>query len=81
MENKYTCCGIFTRFLITILLVSTFVFVISERNLIISYMEKFIDWMAESPVAGPVCLSLVFMAGEIMFLPGSLLSVGAGFAF
>ena len=41
----------------------------------------FIEWMTANPVGGPFALSVVMCLGEIFFLPGSLLTVGAGFAF
>jgi len=62
-------------------LVGVFVYVIIERDLIYQQIEVFIKWLAENPVEGPWILTLVVCLGEIFFLPGSLLCIGAGFAF
>ena len=32
-------------------------------------------------MGGPFSLSFAFMLGEVFFIPGSLLTIGAGFAF
>ena len=37
--------------------------------------------MSEHPVKGPLSISLVLIAGEILFLPNMLITIGAGFAF
>ena len=69
------------RIIITIILAVVFIWVIVERQYVYDQISVFTKWMAQHPVGGPFMLSLVMCLGEIFFLPGSLLTIGAGFAF
>ena len=45
------------------------------------FLEDFIDWVAGSPAAGAVLLAGVYVVAAVCFVPGSILTLGAGAAF
>ena len=45
------------------------------------FLEDFIDWVADSPAAGAVLLAGVYVVAAVCFVPGSILTLGAGAAF
>ena len=44
-------------------------------------LEAFIDWVADEPAAGAVLLAVVYVVASVCFVPGSILTLGAGAAF
>ena len=80
MADRNICINLL-RILITISLAAVFVYVVIERQYVYDQIGIFTKWMAIHPYLGPFTLSTVMMLGEIFFLPGSLLTIGAGFAF
>ena len=44
-------------------------------------LEAFIDWVADEPAAGAVLLAVVYVVAAVCFVPGSILTLGAGAAF
>ena len=44
-------------------------------------LEDFTSWMQKNPVEAPFILTFAMMIGEILFIPGSILKTGAGYAF
>ena len=44
-------------------------------------LESFIDWVADEPAAGAVLLAVVYVVAAVCFVPGSILTLGAGAAF
>ena len=83
-----TCCSCICsclKFLLKLTLFSIFVAgivaVILERYHIKQFLEDFIDWLSVNPLYGPFCLAGVHALSEIFFIPGSILTVGAGWAF
>ena len=45
------------------------------------FLEEFIDWVGENPAAGAVLLAGVYVVAAVCFVPGSILTLGAGAAF
>lgn len=49
------------------------------------YLEQaitaFVEWLAQHPVAGVGAVILVYIIATVCFVPGSLITVGVGFAF
>ena len=79
-RNDSTCQKCF-KALIALTLFGVFCTVISERSFIYDKIGLFIGWMSEHKVLGPLILCFAVMLGEVFFLPGSMLCIGAGFAF
>jgi uncharacterized membrane protein YdjX (TVP38/TMEM64 family) len=62
-------------------LVSVLITVIAEKDLIYQKSEDFNVWLRDHPNSGPFVLAAILMVGEICFLPSTVLTVVAGFAF
>ena len=45
------------------------------------FLRDFIGWVREHPAVGSVLLAVVFAVGCVCFVPGSVLTLGAGAAF
>ncbi len=45
------------------------------------YMTRFLDWVQAMGVWGPVFLAGAYVVACVLFIPGSLLTLGAGFLF
>lgn len=43
-------------------------------------ITEFLEWLGENPALGTFCLSLIYIVATLIFLPGSLLTLGAGVA-
>ena len=43
-------------------------------------MTKFLEWLRDNPVIGPVILSCVYIVAVLFFIPGSLLTIGGAVA-
>mmetsp|Transcript_1872 Transcript_1872/g.2572 ORF Transcript_1872/g.2572 Transcript_1872/m.2572 type:complete len:151 (+) Transcript_1872:62-514(+) len=44
-------------------------------------LESFLDWVEKHKVLGPFLLALVYIIAVVFFLPGSILTIGAGLTF
>ena len=45
------------------------------------YLTAFLEWMQTNPVSGSFAFIGVYWFCTVMFIPGSLLTLGAGFVF
>jgi uncharacterized membrane protein YdjX (TVP38/TMEM64 family) len=43
--------------------------------------QNFLEWIRKHPVSGPLVLVLFFIVAVVLCVPGSLMAVGAGWAF
>ena len=44
-------------------------------------MEDLINWIADNPALGAFVLAGLYVVATIFFIPGSILTLGAGWAF
>jgi len=44
-------------------------------------VESLLNWVKENPAIGALVMSLVYIVATLLFIPGSLLTLGAGWAF
>jgi len=59
-----------------------FVIVDSQTNRYVrSGITAFLEWIQENPGAGVVAFMLVYFVATVLFIPGSILTLGAGFVF
>ena len=42
---------------------------------------QFLDWVQRNPSSGVLAMIVVYAVATVLFVPGSILTVGAGFAF
>lgn len=72
---KIAVAAIFAGFII-------FVIVDSQTNQHVrNGITAFLEWIEENPGAGVVAFMLVYFVATILFIPGSILTLGAGFVF
>ena len=69
------------RLLVILVLVVLIVLAIVYRDEVADKMEKFMTWVRNHRVLGPVILMLMYILATICFIPGSILTIGAGWAF
>jgi uncharacterized membrane protein YdjX (TVP38/TMEM64 family) len=70
--------------IVAILLVGLIGFVIADsltNNYIADGIVAFLEWIGENPGIGVVVFVLVYFVATVFFVPGSVLTFGAGFAF
>lgn len=70
---------------LVLLLVGFIAFVVIDavtgRNLIIDLVDDFLEWVEDNPTEGVFAFIGVYMISTVLFIPGSLLTLGAGFVF
>ena len=69
------------RSLILLIIIVAIILVIVFSKEVKQGLTDFIQWIADHKVSGPLILSLVYIAATIFFIPGSILTLGAGYAF
>ncbi|CAI2367132.1 unnamed protein product [Moneuplotes crassus] len=81
-ENKgCNWCSWIFRIAIILLLIGLAVWVIVDSSRLTGVFEDFIDWMEDNPILAPFVFIVVYILATIFFLPGLILTLGAGFAF
>ena len=68
------------RLVILTLLVVVIVLAIIFRSWVSDTMTAFLEWLGDNPAQGTVCLSLIYIIATLAWIPGSLLTLGAGVA-
>ena len=69
---------------VLVLLVAFIVFLIvdyTSTRAVASTLEAFLDWVAQNVAVGAVTFAAVYAASTVIFIPGSLLTLGAGYVF
>jgi hypothetical protein len=46
-----------------------------------TFFSKFTDWLSTHPVSGILAVIVLYIVATILFIPGSILTIGTGFAF
>lgn len=57
------------------------IFIAVESEMVGEWMEGFLVWVEESEVLGMFVFMLVYVLATVMFVPGLILTLGAGFIF
>lgn len=79
-EKKSSVCHTLLKVLIMLGFIAGIAVLYIERNNVETWMYDFIHWMTENPIGGPFSLVGVYILCEIFFVPGSIISIGAGWA-
>ena len=66
--------------IILIIAIVILLIIIYKENVNV-FLTNFITWVRNNPVAGPFVLAVVYIVCTILFIPGSILTLGAGLAF
>jgi uncharacterized membrane protein YdjX (TVP38/TMEM64 family) len=80
-EKRRSC---YIKIIVGLILVGfiTFVVIDSQTNRYVrNGITVFLEWIQQNPGAGVVAFMLVYFVATILFVPGSLLTLGAGFVF
>lgn len=79
---KSRCNLRYWRFRIIIVLVMLLAAILAYvfRDFIQENIEKFLDWIRQNPYSGPIMMTLVYIVATLLFIPGSILTLGSGWA-
>jgi|Transcript_13903 uncharacterized membrane protein YdjX (TVP38/TMEM64 family) len=72
------------KYIIGIILVAFVTFVIVDtatNRFIASGTESFLEWVEDNPIPGFFLFVVVYFAATVLFVPGAILTLGAGFVF
>ena len=81
MKDGNKVCKTILKLLVITIFITVFIIVVVQRQNIYDRISLFTNWMSKHAVLGPFVLSVVIMLGEVFFIPGTLLKMGAGYAF
>mmetsp|Transcript_828 Transcript_828/g.1896 ORF Transcript_828/g.1896 Transcript_828/m.1896 type:complete len:306 (-) Transcript_828:192-1109(-) len=76
--------GCYKKLLVGLVLLGFIVFVIVDtqtNNYVRNGIVAFLEWIENNTVAGVFCFVAVYFLATIFFVPGSILTLGAGFVF
>ena len=81
-ESKKKCNWRYwsVRLVIVAILVVLIVLIIVFNKQVSETTQDFLEWLGENPAIGTVCLALIYIVATLFFIPGSLLTLGAGVA-
>lgn len=79
--KKCDWVGWIIRIAIVVLLIGFIIWIIVDSKRVTDGFESFIDFLRDNPVLAPFILIMVYAIATIVFLPGLILTLGAGFAF
>ena len=68
------------RVIIIAILIAAIVLVIVFLDEVKEILTKFLEWLRDNPVIGPLILFCVYIVAVIFFIPGSLLTIGGAVA-
>jgi len=74
----------YTKAMIAIILIALVTFVVVDalgNGHVKDAVDALLTWIKEEPVAGIFVSTLVFMVATVLFVPGIILTLGAGFSF
>jgi len=67
-----------------VILVAFIAYVIADSlttKHVVGAVEDFLDWIEANPIAGIFVFVVVYVVATVFFIPGSILTLGAGFVF
>lgn len=84
-NNKYACSSnSYKKTAVGLVLLAFIIFVIADaltNKYVRTGILQFLEWIEGHPVAGVLSFILVYFLATICFVPGSVLTLGAGFVF
>ena len=75
--------SVWTRRVVLVVLASCIMYVIVDSlgdRSVEAVLLKFLQWVQEHPFQGAVAVTVVYIVATVLFVPGSVLSLGAGYA-
>ena len=80
-KKKCDWVGWIIRIVIVLCLIGIAVWAIVDNERVSDGFEEFIDFLRDNPILAPFILIVVYAIATVLFLPGLILTLGAGFAF
>ena len=80
-EAKDDKKSIGARVFILLFLITIIICLFCYSKEVSQFLQDFVLWIKNHPVAGPFALAFVYILCAVLFVPGSILTLGAGFAF
>ncbi len=80
-RNWYYSASNYIKILIIIILLTILIICAIYNNIILNYCEQFLDWMNSNPIVGSFAYILIYILCSIIMIPGSILTLGAGFVY
>jgi len=69
------------RVLIILAIITVIVLAIIYRKEVGAKMTGLVTWISKNPAAGAFSLIGIYVVATVLFIPGSILTLGAGWAF
>ena len=64
-----------------VIIIGLIVFIIVESGRVSSWLESFLTWVEENEVLGMFIFVIVYILATVLFVPGLILTLGAGFIY
>ena len=79
-EERDTACSSFLRIVIIFGLITGLVTMLLYLDEIKVLLDLFISWVSKHPFEGSLMIIAVYVVCELIFVPGTIMSIGTGFA-
>ena len=83
-EQARRKCAFYQKIVIALVLVGIIVFVIVDsltNGYVRDGVNTFLEWIQANPGPGVVVFAIVYFVATVLFIPGSILTLGSGFVF
>ena len=83
-EQARRRCAFYQKIVIALVLVGIIVFVIVDsltNGYVRDGVNTFLEWIQANPGPGVVAFAIVYFVATVLFIPGSILTLGSGFVF
>mmetsp|Transcript_43471 Transcript_43471/g.105381 ORF Transcript_43471/g.105381 Transcript_43471/m.105381 type:complete len:397 (+) Transcript_43471:275-1465(+) len=83
-EQARRKCAFYQKLIIALVLVGIIVFVIIDsltNGYVRDGVNTFLEWIQANPGPGVVVFAIVYFVATVLFIPGSILTLGSGFVF
>jgi uncharacterized membrane protein YdjX (TVP38/TMEM64 family) len=64
-----------------LVLIGLVIFIAIENEMVSDWLESFLIWVEENEVLGGFVFILVYIIATVLFIPGLILTLGAGFVY
>ena len=83
-DNRNRRSSLYKKLIVGLILLGFIIYVVVDSvtvGNVRSGIESFLDWIEENPVPGLFVFIVVYFVATVLFVPGSILTLGAGFVF
>ena len=83
-EEEQSSSAFYKKALVAVILLAFIAFVVADsltNGYVGSAITTFLEWIEENPILGLFVFMAVYFVATVLFVPGSVLTLGAGFVF